>query len=94
MDESRYGILGEYMKGAGNGFTGAINMLGIPFIILYFLGIFRNLSHIPKANRLVFIFAIILILNGEYMLNYPLFWSLLFIKMPQYERNIGTINRT
>lgn len=94
MDESRYGILGEYMKGAGNGLTGAINMLGIPFILLYFIGICRNLSYIPKANRLVFIFAIILILNGEYMLNYPLFWSLLFIKIPQYERTIGTINRT
>lgn len=94
MDESRYGILGEYMRGAGNGLTGAINMFGIPFILLYFIGMFRNLSYIPKANRLVFLFAIILILNGEYMLNYPLFWSLLFIKFPQYERTIGTINRT
>lgn len=94
MDASRYGILGEYMRGVGNGFTGAINMFGIPFILLYFISLFGNLSHIPKASRLVFIFAIILILNGEYMLNYPFFWSLLFIKIPQYGRIINTFNGT
>lgn len=92
-DESRYGILSEYMRGAGNGFSGAINMFGIPFMLLFFIGIFRNLTALPIVNRIVFIFVIILILNGEYMLNYPFFWSLLFIKIPKYERIIGTVNR-
>ena len=90
--ESRYGILGEYMSGTGNGFTGAINIFGIPFIILYFLGIFRNLPHIPKGNRLIFVLIITMILFGEYMLNYPFFWSLLFIKLPNYEKNRDTLN--
>ena len=94
MDESRYGILGEYMRGAGNGFTGAINMFGIPFILLYFIGIFKNLVHLSKANRFVFIFVVILLLNGEYFLNYPLFWSFLFIKFPKYENNCSSFNRT
>lgn len=90
--ESRYGILGEYMSGTGNGFTGAINIFGIPFIILYLLGIFRNLPHIPKGNRLIFVLTITMILFGEYMLNYPFFWSLLFIKYPNYEKNRDTLN--
>ena len=90
--ESRYGILGEYMSGTGNGFTGAINIFGIPFIILYLLGIFRNLPHIPKGNRLIFVLTITMILFGEYMLNYPFLWSLLFIKYPNYEKNRDTLN--
>ena len=94
MDNSRYGILGELMRGAGNGFTGTINMLGIPFMLLFFIGVFKNLVHMSKVKRYVFIFIFILLLNGEYFLNYPLFWSLLFIKFPQHERTIGTINRT
>ena len=81
MDESRYGVLGEYMKGTGNGFTGAINMFGIPFIILYFVGIYKNITYISKINRIIFLFIVILLLNGEYFLNYHLFWSLLFIKV-------------
>ena len=80
---SRYGILGDYMAGTGNGFSGTINMLGIPFMLLFFIGIFKNLTFIPTPNRLIFIFIIIMLLNGEYMLNYPFFWSLLFIKIPQ-----------
>ena len=90
--ESRYGILGEYMSGTGNGFTGAINIFGIPFIILYLLGIFRNLPHIPKGNRLIFVLIIIMILFGEYMLNYVFFWSLLFIKFPINEKSSNSFN--
>lgn len=94
MDKSRYGILGEYMRGAGNGFTGAINMFGVPFMLLYFIGIFRNFSSFSKSNRYVLIFVFILMLNGEYFLNYPLFWSLLFIKNTKDEINSSFINRS
>lgn len=80
--EERYGILADSMAGAGNGFSGAINMFGIPFMILYFIGIFKNLTSIPKPNRLIFILAVIMMLYGEYFLNSPFFWSLLFIKFP------------
>lgn len=90
--ESRYGILGEYMTGSGNGLTGAINIFGIPFILLYLIGIFTNLSHLSKANRLIFIFSITMILFGEYMLNYVFFWSLLFIKFPINEKSSNSFN--
>lgn len=82
LNKSRYGILGEYMKGTGNGFSGAINIFGIPFMILYFIGVFNNLRYLYVANRFIFIFTIILLLNGEYFLNYSMFWSLIFIKKP------------
>lgn len=94
MDEARYGIWGEYMRGAGNGFTGAMNMFGIPFMFLFFISLFRNLSYVPITNRLIFIFIVVLLLNGEYFLNYPLFWSLLFIKNPKNEINSSVINRS
>lgn len=90
--KSRYGILEKYMAGAGNGFTGAINIFGIPFIILYLSGIFSNLKHILKTNRLIFIFVITMILFGEYMLNYVFFWSLLFIKFPTNEKSSNSFN--
>lgn len=90
--ESRYGILGEYMAGSGNGLTGAINIFGIPFILLYLSGIFSNLKHILKTNRLIFIFVITMILFGEYMLNYVFFWSLLFIKFPINEKSSNSFN--
>lgn len=94
MDEARYGIWGEYMRGAGNGFTGAMNMFGIPFMFLFFISLFRNLSYVPITNRLIFIFIVVLLLNGEYFLNYPLFWSLLFVKIPKNEIDSSIINRS
>ncbi len=82
MNHSRYGILGEYMTGMGNGLSGAVNMFGIPFVLLYFIGIFSNLKHISRVKRVIFIFIIAVLLFGEYFLNYSTFWSLLFIKYP------------
>ena len=93
MDRSRYGILGEYMRGTGNGFTGAINMFGIPFIIMYLIAVYKNQTYIPKERRLLFVFVISLLLTGEYFLNYPFFWSLLFVKIPNTdEKNVAGIH--
>lgn len=92
VDESRYGFLAEYMRGVGNGLSGAINMFGIPFFLIYLIGIFKNLRHIPIKNRLLFLFVILLLLSGEYFLNYPLFWSLLFITFPKNENYRSTFN--
>lgn len=92
MDRSRYGILGEYMRGTGNGFTGAINMFGIPFIIMYLIAVYKNQTYIPKERRLLFVFVISLLLTGEYFLNYSFFWSLLFVKIPNTdEKNVAGI---
>lgn len=91
IDESRYGAIGEFMHGAGNGLSGSINMFGIPFILLYFLALFKNYGCYPVAHRWIFLLVIALLLYGEYFLNYPLFWTLLFIKIPTNNENNSSI---
>lgn len=90
VEISKYGSIGELMRGAGNGLTGAINMLGIPFILLYFISLFKNYECYPMAKRWIFLFVISLLLYGEYFLNYPLFWSLLFIQIPTKNENYSS----
>ena len=86
--ESRYKGLGEQMNGAGNGFTGMINMLGLPMALAYFIGVTYSWHNTRRAYRLIVVIILITLLFGEYFLNYPLYWGLLFIKLP-----CPTINR-
>lgn len=79
--ESRYLGLGAEMVGGGNGFFGQINILGIPMILLYLILLYKNQPH-TVYYKWVFVIIIILLLQGEDFLNYPLFWSLLFIQYP------------
>ena len=76
---SRYENLGNKMAGAGNGFTGVINMLGIPCIAIYLMALYRSLNFNQKKQKIFFILLIVILLNGEFFLNYPLFWGLPFI---------------
>lgn len=86
--ESRYGkILGKEMSGGGNGFTSAINEMGVVFIICYFIVIFKNLKYYTSSQKMVFITICILLLNGETFLNHMLFWSFLFVKFPNFYIN-------
>lgn len=89
---SKYGILAEYMQGAGNGLSSATNMLGIPCILLYFIGIFYNFHGFKKAHRYVLIVIVVMLLFNEAFLNYPLFWSMLFIKTPNNEKDFSVVN--
>lgn len=82
---SRYEKLGNKMAGAGNGFTGAINMLGIPCIAMYLITLYRSLNFNEKKQKIFFISLIVILLNGEFFLNYPLFWGLPFIA--QFSKN-------
>ena len=79
----KYGDLADEMRGAGNGFSGAINIFGLPLILLYLFGLYRNAPAATKFESMIFPLIIMLLLNGEYFLNYPLFWSLLFVKYPE-----------
>lgn len=79
---SRYENLGTEMAGSGNGFTGAINMLGIPCIAIYLIALYRALSFNEKKQKIFFMLLIIILLNGEFFLNFPLFWGLPFISFP------------
>lgn len=82
LDEARYGSLGEFMHGAGNGLTGAMNMFGIPFILLYLISVPKHLCFSRRYSRAIISFTLVLLLTGEYFLNYPMFWLLLFVKIP------------
>lgn len=86
--ESKYGSIGEQMSGSGNGFTGAINTFGIPVIILYLIGIFKASSGNCHYQRFIVVLAVILCLNGEYFLNYPFYWALLFFQSPSKAHNL------
>ena len=79
---SRYEKLGEKMAGSGNGFTGAINILGIPCIALYLIALYKSLTFRKRHEKVFFVSVIIILLNGEFFLNYPLFWGLPFISIP------------
>ncbi|MBQ7945240.1 MAG: hypothetical protein IJ280_00800 [Bacteroidales bacterium] len=90
---SKYGILAEYMSGAGNGLSSATNMLGIPCMILYFVGIYNNFSNYKSSLRIVILVVVSMLLFNEAFLNYSLFWALLFIRIPRdYEKNSSIIN--
>lgn len=78
-----YGYLAEYMEGMGNGFFGAMNQLGIPFVLYYINLVYRNTPLMSIRYRQGFVLLIVLLLNGEFFLNYSLFWALLFVKYPK-----------
>ncbi len=67
--------LSDRLGGFGNGFTGAIHILGIPFMLIYMFTILKNKT---LEHRWFALLIIILLLNGEYYLNYPLFFSLMY----------------
>ena len=69
--------LSDRLGGFGNGFTGAMHTLGVPFVFIYMLIILKNKSIEHKWMALL---LIVLLLNGEYYLNYPLFFSLMYVK--------------
>lgn len=80
--DSRYKGFGEEMSGAGNGLFGMINMLGLPMAIAYFIGVAHSWRNTRKAYRYIVVIILIMLLFGEFFLSYPLFWGLLFVKVP------------
>lgn len=77
MDQKYPGI-GELMAGAGNGFTGVFNSFGIPFMLIFLYCVYRKAPSKSKYDKFVFLIIYIMLLNGEYFLNYPFFWIVLF----------------
>ena len=84
--ESRYKGLGDKMNGAGNGFTGMMNMLGLPMALAYFIGVAYSWRNTRRAYRLIVVVVLMALLFGEFFLNYPLYWSLLFVKLPYQQK--------
>lgn len=79
MMDARYPKLGVLMAGSGNGFTGAVNSFGIIVIFLYLFQLFKRSPVITIIEKLIYVATVILLLQGEFFLNYPMFWALLFI---------------
>lgn len=61
--------------GHGNGFSNFLASMGCLFVLFYFYLIYRNLSFSP-INKIVFIVFLIIILQGEQYLLYPIFLGL------------------
>lgn len=84
MMDSRYPQLGELMAGSGNGFTGAVNMFGVVVIFFYVLQLIRRAPGNSLTDKFICASAVVLLLQGEFFLGYPMFWALLFIIYPKY----------
>ena len=72
----------DYEVGHGNGFSQFIVSFGLPFVILYFVLVARNVSYLISNNfrySLFFVFIIILSLQNEPMMTYPFYWGFLFL---------------
>lgn len=77
--------LSDRLGGFGNGFTGAIHTLGIPFMLIYMFTILKNKT---LEHRWFALLIIVLLLNGEYYLNYPLFFSLMYVNYGAKSNNL------
>ena len=77
------------MSGSGNGFTGAVNVFGIVAIYMYLICLYRKIPYVHKSEKLLFVIGVVLLINGEFFLNYPMFWGLLFINISK-EKSLKT----
>lgn len=68
----------ELIGGFSNGFTDVVAKFGIVFIIAYFILLYRSLPF-KKMDRLFVCVMIILLLQGEYFMDYPLYGALPFL---------------
>ena len=66
----------EQLNGFGNGFSGCIATMGILFMLAYLLAI--GLNRTLRAKWFVIV-LVILLLQGEYYLNYPFFMLFPFL---------------
>ena len=82
---AQYGSLSEEMSGMGNGFFGAMNQFGILFIAFYLHFLYMNAPANGKLYRWAFVLLVVLMLNGEFFLNYPMFWALMFVRIQPNE---------
>jgi hypothetical protein len=66
----------EQLSGFGNGFSGSIAAMGLLFMLAYLVSIGMNRR---LRTKWFVILSVILLLQGEYFLNYPFFLAFPFI---------------
>lgn len=90
-DRTRYALNGgEVISGQGNGLTGIIVKLGFVGFFFYLCFIYRSFLAIFKgklSHVFIAISCVILTLNGETFLNFPIYWGLAFLS------SLGTARR-
>lgn len=83
--KSRY-ILddGESITGLGNGLSDFTCKFGLLGLTTFIVSLWKGISKLTKSDRIkppLFVLLILLMLNGEPLLNFPLFMSLMFLNM-------------
>jgi len=80
----------------GNGMTGFVRQMGLLGMGVFILSVWLGLRRCgqSKGRSLFIIFIILLVLNGEYFLLYPLFMSLMFLAPPKNGRGLPALRRT
>ena len=76
-------LISDKLDGLGNGFSGIIGDLGIVFVLVYFCVLYKNKSLLYNS---LFIIEVILLLQGECFLRYPLFMTLPFINFMLFRK--------
>lgn len=63
---------------SGNGFSGLIKSMGLLFLLLYLYVFFKTNRNAATVDKILFLLVLFLILQGEPLINYPLFMGLPF----------------
>lgn len=79
--------------GQGNGFSNFLASMGIPFMIAYFTLIFTNFKRVRLDYSIIVVLIILLDLQGEQWLNFPIFLSIPFIHKKYWYKNLRNMIR-
>jgi hypothetical protein len=79
----KYLFVGEKgdVIGSGNGFTGTLASMGILYVLAYFYFLWRAIAIQNKIYALLVLLAVVLNLQGEQWLNFPLYLGLPFLTL-------------
>ncbi len=70
--------MGEHLVGFGNGLTGFLACMGIPFVLFFLYCVYKNYSY-SKYGKYVIPIMLVLLLNGEQYQNYPFIFLFMFV---------------
>ena len=80
----------ESSEGMGNGFSDFIAKFGILGMFLYLLTLYRGTIYYNRGNSLRslhIILIVVIMLQGEAFLGFPLFLGLMFLGPPMFSEN-------
>ncbi len=78
--ETKYGIYSSVMKNSGNGLTGLIVTVGIPFFLFFLYCQYNAHPSKQRYYKLVAIVSMCMVFYGENFYNFIPYWSLIFAR--------------